>query len=219
MLVQKKTISAQVADAIRQKILSGEYEANLQLRQERLATEFGVSRIPVREALHQLHSEGFVALVSHKGAVVSSISVDEILELYELRARIETWLLALAIPRMTDADLAAAREHAKLHQEQGRAGEYSNQLNWNFHSALYAPSGRKATMEMVGRLYQQLERYTRMMVSLTEIQTQSDRDHWQLIDLCEARDTLRAVNLLEMHIITAGRFLVERLQELRGSSP
>lgn len=217
MLVQKKTISAQVADAIRQKILVGEYEANAQLRQEHLATEFGVSRIPVREALHQLHSEGFVTLVSHKGAVVSSISLDEILELYELRARIETWLLALAIPRMSDEDLALARERARLHQEQGKAGEYSNQLNWNFHAALYAPSGRKATIELVGRIYQQLERYTRMMVSLTEIQVQSDRDHWQLIELCEAKDTLRAVSLLEMHIITSGKFLVDRLQELRGS--
>jgi DNA-binding GntR family transcriptional regulator len=133
-----------------------------------------------------------------------------------LRARIETWLLALAIPRMTDADLALARERAKQHQEQGRTGEYSNQLNWNFHATLYAPSGRKATIDLVGRIYQQLERYTRMMVTLTEIQVQSDRDHWQLIELCEAKDTLRAVGLLEMHIITSGKFLVDRLQELRG---
>ncbi len=217
MLVQKKTISAQVADAIRQKILSGDYEGGLQLRQEHLASEFGVSRIPVREALHQLHSEGFVTLVSHKGAIVSSISLDEILELYELRARIETWLLALAIPRMTEADIANCREHARRHQEQGRAGETSNLLNWNFHAALYAPSGRRTTIEMVSRIYQQLERYTRMVVMLTEIQVQSDRDHWQLIELCEAKDTLRAVSLLEMHIITAGKFLVERLQELRDT--
>lgn len=216
MLVQKKTISTQVADAIRQKILSGEYEADTQLRQEHLAAEFGVSRIPVREALHQLHSEGFVTLVSHKGAVVSSISMDEILELYELRARIETWLLGLAIPRMTEDDMLLARERAQQHQEQGRTGEYSNELNWNFHAALYAPSGRRTTIDLVSRIYQQLERYTRMMVSLTEIQAQSDRDHWQLIELCEAKDTLRAASLLETHIITSGRFLVERLEELRG---
>ncbi len=217
MLVQKKTISSQVADAIRQKILAGDYEAGLQLRQEHLATEFGVSRIPVREALHQLHSEGFVTLISHKGAVVSSISLDEILELYELRARIETWLLALAIPRMTAEDLAACRENAGRHQAQDNSGEGSNQLNWDFHAALYAPSGRRTTIEMVSRIYQQLERYTHMVVALTEFQAQADRDHWQLVDLCEARDTLRAVSLLEMHIITAGKFLVERLQELRDT--
>ncbi len=217
MLVQKKTISAQVADAIRQRILSGEYEANLQLRQEHLASEFGVSRIPVREALHQLHSEGFVTLVSHKGAVVSSIELDEILELYELRARIETWLIALAIPKMKDTDLALARKRAKAHEEKGREGESSGQLNWDFHQALYAPSGRKATIDMVARIHQQLERYTRMMVSLTEIQAQSDRDHWQLIELCEAKDTLRAINLLEMHIITGGKYLVDRLNELRDA--
>jgi DNA-binding GntR family transcriptional regulator len=70
---------------------------------------------------------------------------------------------------------------------------------------------------LVSRIYQQLGRYTRIVVALTEIQVQSDRDHRQLIDLCESRDTLRAVSLLEMHIITAGKFLVERLQELRDT--
>ena len=119
MLVQRKTISTQVADALRQKILSGEYSDNFQLRQEHIAAEFGVSRIPVREALHQLHSEGFVTLVSHKGAVVSSVSMDEILELYDLRARIETWLLGLAVPRMGEADLALARDRAQQHQVAG----------------------------------------------------------------------------------------------------
>jgi DNA-binding GntR family transcriptional regulator len=116
---------------------------------------------------------------------------------------------------MTEADLDLARDHARQHQEQGRSGEYSNQLNWNFHAALYAPSGRKATIELVGRIYQQQERYTRMMVTLTEIHAQSDRDHWQLVELCEARDTLRAVGLLEGHIISSGKYLVDRLQELR----
>lgn len=217
MLVQKKTISTQVADAIRQKILSGEYKANAQLRQEYLAREFGVSRIPVREALHQLHSEGFVTLISHKGAIVSSVSFDEILELFELRARIETWLLGLALPRMTEQDLAIARDCAMQHQKEASRGEGSNELNWNFHAALYGPSARSATIELVGRIYQKLERYTRMMVSLTEIQAQSDRDHWQLIELCEARDTMRAIELLETHIISSGKFLVHRLHELRNS--
>jgi DNA-binding GntR family transcriptional regulator len=88
-------------------------------------------------------------------------------------------------------------------------------LNWNFHKALYAPSGRKMTIDMVGRIHQQLERYTRMMVSLTAVQAQSDREHLQLIDLCRAKTILPAVDLLEAHIIKGGRDLIERLKELR----
>lgn len=219
MQVVKKTISAQVADAIRHKILSGEYPENLQLRQEHIATEYGVSRIPVREALHQLHSQGFVTLISHKGAVVSAVSLEEILELYELRARVETWLLALAIPTMTEADLANAEAQAERFGRQRDDAEYSVSLNWEFHKALYVPSGRKTTIEMVGRIHQQIERYTRMMVSLTGQQKKSDVEHHQLITLCRDKDPIRASQLLDGHIMDGGRFLVECLTEMRDAPP
>ncbi len=215
IVVEKKTISAQVANAIRARILSGEYKAGMQLRQEHIATEIGVSRIPVREALHQLHSEGFVTLVSHKGAVVSDISSEEILELYELRARVETWLLATAIPRMTEDDLEVAEVSAQRFADGGDDSMYSHELNWNFHGTLYAPSRRTQTIALLARIHQQIERYTRMMVSLTGSQKKSAREHSQLVELCRAKDTLRAVSLLDVHIMDAGKFLMERLAELR----
>ena len=219
MLVQKKTISTQVADAIRQRILSGEYAANLQLRQEHVAVELGVSRIPVREALHQLHSEGFVTLVSHKGAVVTPVSLDEIRELHELRARLETWLLALAIPRMTDADLAAAELAAEAFGAQSDDPDRAYALNWNFHRSLYAASGRKATIEIIGRIYQQIERYTRMIVKLTDYNRRSDIEHHRLIEMCRARDVPRASDVLEAHILEGSRLLIERLPALRDEQP
>ena len=218
MLVQKKTISAQVADAIRQKILSGEYGENLQLRQEHIAAEYGVSRIPVREALHQLHSEGFVTLISHKGAVVSPVSLEEILEMYELRARIETWLIALAIPRMSEKDLRDAEAQALRFGQQRDDANYSVSLNWEFHKALYLPSGRKTTIEMVERIHQHIERYTRMMVSLTGQQGKSDVEHHQLVKLCRDKDPLRASQLLDVHILDGGRFLVECLTKMRDAT-
>ena len=215
MIVQKKTMSAQVADAIRQRILSGEYVANLQLRQEHLAIDLGVSRVPVREALHQLHSEGFVTLVSHKGAVVTPISFEEIIELHELRVRLETWLLSLAIPRMTEADLAAALAEADRFGAQSDSVEYSFELNWGFHNVLYAASDRKATIDIMGRIHQQIERYTRMMVKLSGNQRKADSEHHRLIDLCRARDVERAVQLLDKHIMDGQRLLIDRLPGLR----
>jgi DNA-binding GntR family transcriptional regulator len=209
---RKQTISAQVADAIRSRILSGAYAGGFQLRQEHIAAEMGVSRIPVREALHQLHSEGFVTLVSHKGAVVSELSLDEILELHELRARVETWLLSMAIPNMTEADLARAKEAA----ERFGTLKYSHDLNWQFHALLYAPSKRKSTIELIGKVYQKIERYTKLMIAFaTENQERSHKEHLQLIELCRSKDVLRAVNLLDMHILDNGRLLIERLTRMR----
>src|SRR5262245_65995160 len=88
----KRTIADQVAEVIRQRILSGQLKGGQPIRQEHLAAEMGVSRIPLREALKQLAAEGFVTLDSHKGAVVAELSVDEVEELLHLRLRLHTWL-------------------------------------------------------------------------------------------------------------------------------
>ncbi|WID95214.1 GntR family transcriptional regulator [Bosea vestrisii] len=218
-IVQKKTISSQVADVLRKRILSGEYEAGTRLRQEHIASEIGVSRIPVREALHQLHSEGYVTLVSQKGAVVSAISLGEILEMFELRARVETWLLALAIPRMTEIDFAKAQDALEHFSREGRHSEYSHALNWKFHSALYEPSGRVMTIDLVAKIHQQIERYTRLMVSLAGSQEKASREHALLLALCRTGDVERAVALLDQHITDGGQFLVERITALRAKEP
>ncbi len=209
--IQKKTLSAQVADEIRRRILSGEYCAGLQLRQEHVAAEMGISRIPVREGLHQLHSEGFVTLVSHKGAVVSAISVEEVAELFDIRVRVETWLLELAIPNMVAADLSHARACADVFSEQRNDTGSLNESNWTFHAALYAPSRRVHTVDMMAKIYRQLERYTRLMLTLEGNQRRVVREHLELLKLCRKRDVPGAVTLLASHIKVGGDLLVERL--------
>src|SRR3954462_13104423 len=100
MPIQRQTIASMTVEALRERILRGDYPEGEPLRQDALADELGVSRIPVREALRQLEAEGLVTFNPHRGAVVSSLSLDEIVELFELRADIECDLLARAVPRM-----------------------------------------------------------------------------------------------------------------------
>ena len=140
-----------VADQLRRRIMAGALPEGHQLRQEALAAELGVSRIPVREALRQLEAEGFVAIASHRGAVVSKLSPDEIVELFELRIRLEGWLLELAIPEMRDSDLERA-DAALETMISNRRIENWGQLNWDFHAALYAPSRRAATLRILRRI-------------------------------------------------------------------
>jgi DNA-binding GntR family transcriptional regulator len=213
--IRRQTLSAQVAEVIRGRIVDGRYKAGEQLRQEHVASELGVSRIPVREALHQLHSEGFVTLVSHKGAVVSEISIEQIRELFELRARIETWILALALPHMTEPDLALAKQQLDRFDREGTLENW-NEINWAFHAALYAPAKRPTTMGLLAKLHQQIERYTRILVSFARDQVKANAEHAAILRLCRDRDTLRAVNLLDAHIMEAGCFLIAQLEGLRG---
>src|SRR5690242_5553775 len=108
--IQRQTVGSMTVEALRERILRGDYPEGEPLRQDALADELGVSRIPVREALRQLEAEGLVTFNPHRGAVVSSLSLDEIVELFELRADIECDLLARAIPRMERDQLNRAIE-------------------------------------------------------------------------------------------------------------
>src|SRR5215472_15637926 len=106
--IQRQTISSLTVEALRERILRGDFPEGAPLRQDALADELGVSRIPVREALRQLEAEGLVTFSPHRGAVVASLSLSEIDELFELRADIECDLMRRAIPRMTAEQLERA---------------------------------------------------------------------------------------------------------------
>ena len=103
-----RTLSAAVSDRIRQDILAGVHPSGAQLRQDALAETYGVSRIPVREALFQLESEGLILMVPHKGAVVSEWSIDEVNDVFDLRALLEPRLLEKSAPRLTADDFGTA---------------------------------------------------------------------------------------------------------------
>lgn len=92
-----KTRTQLVVEVLRERILSGDIAAGEPLRQSALAEALNVSRIPVREALLQLEAEGLVKFEPHKGATATVLSVEQVTELFELRAMIETDLLAKAI--------------------------------------------------------------------------------------------------------------------------
>ncbi len=94
-----------VVEELRSRILSGSIAPGLPLRQQALAEELGVSRIPLREAIRLLSTEGLLDLVPHRGAFVSMISLAEVREFFEIRLKLEPWLLHEAVPNLTEQDL------------------------------------------------------------------------------------------------------------------
>ena len=101
---RRTTVASAAADELRRRILAGDLGEGAQLRQDMLAEEFGVSRIPIREALMQLDSEGFVRIEPHRGAVVSGLSAEGIRELVQLRAMLEPYLLSESAPKLSESD-------------------------------------------------------------------------------------------------------------------
>jgi DNA-binding GntR family transcriptional regulator len=209
----RQTAAIMVANELRRRIMTGALAGGVQLRQENLARELGVSRIPVREALKQLEAEGFVTLISHRGAVVSVLSIDEIAELFDLRNQLESWLLGLSIPRMRETDLAEAEQ--ALHAMMTTAAiEDWGALNWAFHRALYQASARNETLKILQLIHSRIDRYVRMQISLTTGQEKAHHEHKLILDYCRARDTTRALRVLHQHIEDVKMALQERLAVL-----
>src|SRR4051795_12517043 len=104
----RSTTPAMIADVLRSAIMAGKLPGGALLRQMELSEQFGSSRIPVREALRQLQGEGLVTIVPHRGAVVSSLSLEELQEMCEIRIALESTALRLAISQLDDETLARA---------------------------------------------------------------------------------------------------------------
>src|SRR5687767_11201338 len=103
LAMPRQTVAGMTLEAIRARILRGVYPEGVPLRQDSIADALGVSRIPVREALRQLEAEGLVTVTPHRGAIVSTLSLAEIEEVFALRAAIESTLLRAALPRLDAA--------------------------------------------------------------------------------------------------------------------
>jgi DNA-binding GntR family transcriptional regulator len=219
--LRRQTLAGMTLDSLRDRILHGRFPEGEPLRQDAIAEELGVSRIPVREALRQLESEGLVTFHPHRGAVVSTLSLEEITELFELRAEIESDLLRRAVPRMTTEDDARAKEILGAYESALEAGEVSlwGELNWQFHSALYAPSKRQYTLNILSKLHQHADRYLRMQLALTHGESRARTEHRAIATAVRKRDVRKAAQLMRDHILDAGKTLVTFLEEHRGERP
>ena len=214
-ILRHRTVAGAVAEDLRRRIINGDFASGFQLRQDALAAEFGVSRIPVREALMQLEAEGLVKIHPHRGAIVSELSTEEIEELFELRAILEPRLLKASAPRLNEDDYG--RLHAIL-QEFSLALEAQHvsrwgELNTELHMVLYRHAGQPRSLSIVANLLQECDRHTRLQLSLAGKREQAEAEHAELIRLCAAGEVRAACALLKTHIGNAGQSLRDFLAE------
>lgn len=217
--LRRQTLGGMTLDAIRDRILSGAYLEGEPLRQDAIADELGVSRIPIREALRQLEAEGLVIFNPHRGAVVSSLSIKEIDEVFELRASIEVELLRIAIPKLETEHLARAGEVLARYDDalNTRNVLAYGQLNWQFHSTLYDPADRPVTLAIAQRLHRQADRYLRMQLALTHGEDRAHEEHRAILAAVRQRDVRKGASLLRAHVLGAGRALGDFLRHHRAT--
>ncbi len=157
---RKLTAQDLVLTSMREAILTAALPPGTRLRQEKLAEAFGTSRIPVREALRALEYEGLVTSLPYRGFTVTELDADDIEEVYDLRVLLESHAVRLAVPLITDEDLAALE---RLYAEMRDAEQGDQQLaaRERFYIRLYSISGRPRLVSLIARLRKEVARSLR----------------------------------------------------------
>jgi len=207
-----------IASELRERIFRGELAGGLPLRQEQIAEEFGVSRIPVREALSRLEAEGLVVRSHNRGCTVATLSFADLLESVEIRKALETAALRLAVPKLTARDAARAEEILARYARATRPDEWT-ELNLEFHMTLYRPCGMPRILRMIEELVRGTNRYLRVYISSVAGRDVPMEEHQAILEAARAGDAKRAVRLLEAHVERTRRMLADNAAAASARAP
>lgn len=214
MSIVIRNLSDQLVEYVRNQILSGAVPDDGPIRQDVLASELGVSKIPLREALARLEQEGLVRSQANRGFFVRSLSAAEAEEVFKLRLKLEPATVALAAAKATAEEQALASaafekvdEVTRFHAEQVGAP------NRHFHLALIRPSGQPLTTGILERLHVLSERYVRKRLESKKHVERAAEEHRGLIEAWLARDKRKAAALTRQHISITLRHLKQELAE------
>jgi DNA-binding GntR family transcriptional regulator len=219
LAIPRQSLTSAVAQKLRDQIIRGEIPEGAQLRQDAIASQYQVSRIPVREALRQLDAEGLITIVPNRGAVVPSLSGRDVEELFTIRALLEPEVLRISIPELTALDLEKAEAILHKYANELRREEHVStwgSMNWDFHSTLYSRANRPHMMSIIRNVNANGERYTRLQLYLTHGIQRANREHHDILELCRKRDVDNACVSLREHILHAGQSLKQVLEEQRS---
>jgi DNA-binding GntR family transcriptional regulator len=194
-----------VEQHIREGFLRGDYPPGTWLRQDELASELGVSKIPVREALQRLAAASLVTIEPNRGALVRPLTAGDADEIFALRQAIEPKLLARAVGRHSPVDLAIA-ELALTSPSLPLT-----QANWLFHRALYQPAGWPRALATAETLHMAVAPYVLLYSDSLGGGAHSDEEHRALLASCRAADTRAATRVLREHLTGAADALATYL--------
>jgi DNA-binding GntR family transcriptional regulator len=177
--------------------------AEIRLDERQLASDLGVSRTPVREALAQLEREGFIRSIPRRGIYVVRKTRREVIELITAWAALESMAARLATQNASGQEISALRQMFATFEggaEQAKLDEYS-EVNIEFHQTIIRMSHNQVLIDMAENLFTHMRMIRRKTIGEMDRADRSIRDHMNIIEALEARDTNRAEELVRNHAL------------------
>ncbi len=201
--MQPRSMAARdwVFQVIRTAIVRGELPGDMPLRQDEISTALSVSHIPVREAFRQLEAQGLVRIYPNRGAVVTKLSCKELSDVMDTRILLEVGALRLALPHITEEDLARARELLEFFSKE-KDPIKGAELNLKLHFSLYDPCDNQTLLSLIDQMHANVDRYITPFFGKEEVSAElyTVDEHSQIISACESKDTELATAILRTHL-------------------
>ena len=215
MIVDKniKSLGESVFLRLEEEILDGTLKVGDSLTEIALSKRLGVSRTPLRSALHTLAEEGLVEIVPNKGAVVVGVSTDDLIDIYNIRMRLEGTAASLAAARIDEESLASLKESVELSEFYltKKDSDHLKELDSEFHSIIYRASGSRHLCKILSELHRNIRSYRKLSLSVPERLEASVKEHGEILRAIESRDAEKAERLTCEHISAARDNLLETL--------
>lgn len=197
-----KTASQWLFDELRGAIIRGELAAGEPVRQDAIAEQYNVSRMPVREVMRLLEAEGLVEQRPHRGAVVAELDADDALELFEIRASLEALGVKRSFPSLTDEQLERVED---AHKALAKARRKDSLLRHReFHLTLYAAAGTRLQKLIADQLDAAQRYHLRFGRDAIEVSEKDAREHLELVEAARAHDVKAGLRIMRSHLAKSG---------------
>lgn len=196
-----RSLPDQLVELVRERILSGAVAPGKPVRQDALAAELGISKIPLREAMARLEQEGLLVSEANRGYFVRPLSAEEADEVYALRLKLEPDTAALAAARASPTERQAAADLLdRLDSATHAHGDEVGRLNRAFHLALLRPAQQPVTFTILERLHILSERYVRKHLEPIGRDTRANEEHRAMLAAWASGDGAEVAGLMRAHI-------------------
>jgi DNA-binding GntR family transcriptional regulator len=205
---------ASLYERIKQDILTEALPSNTPLKQDVLSQRYGVSRIPIRDAIQLLKHDGWLKPHGKRGVMIAPLNSEEAEDLYKMRMLLEPLILEHALQHMSKQVLGKAQDiSTQLENQHQLSAQQHGELNWQFHACIYACAKRPTLFNAIAQLHQQCARYIGYHNATLHYLDTSESEHKALVEALANNKLGEAQDVLTRHIQKAGELLVKHLTQ------
>jgi DNA-binding GntR family transcriptional regulator len=214
-LGERKSLGQHVFENIKQAIIKGEIPSGQRLVESRLAETLGISRTPVREAIHKLEREGYLKKRPRGGFIILGLDSIDIEETFGIRSVLEGYAARLAAIKHAENELEPLEAQIRIFQKHLDKGELAllPDINTEFHDMLYALSKSPRLIKMINDLKDQIYRFRQMILRDAELAGMSNADHRQMLEYIKRRDARGVEKLVREHLMRGQVAVVQFIKE------